>query len=100
MSQTQSMLRPRPLASASNRTSEVSNSKAAEETKERLEQQLKLQRYTGKKSTEISGTPNSKAVLQPSAGGNIVKKFVTSTPLSANSQVFKLVTKSGQRKRY
>lgn len=98
MLQTQSALRPRPLASAANRTSDLNSSKSTDEAKERLEQQLKLQRSAGKKSVEASGTPNAKSVLQPSVEGNIVKKFVTSTPLSTSSQVFKLISKSGQGK--
>lgn len=93
------MLRPRSLTNAISRTTtNVTDSKSNdgiqakcnEDTKERMEQ-FKLQRNVNhKKHLDGNITPGLKCTPE----SNVVKRFVTSTPLSANSHVFKLISKS------
>lgn len=97
--QTQAMLRPRPLASTANRNSIGADSKdgvtgksTVEEVKERMQRAMNQNRKGGLDSN--ASTPNAKSILQPSGEGNIVRKFITSTPLNSSSpQVLKFITK-------
>lgn len=105
VAQTQSMLRPRPLASSVNRNSIagtpdskdglVGKGNTGEDVKERV-QRLMNQNRKGAGDANTS-TPNAKSILQPSGEGNVIRKFITSTPLnSSNPQVFKVFGKSGK----
>ncbi|XP_065199486.1 nucleosome-remodeling factor subunit NURF301 [Planococcus citri] len=105
VAQTQSMLRPRPLVNTVNRNSIAGTpdskdgllqktSNTSDDVKERVQRIMSQNR----KALDAANTPtpNAKSILQPSGEGNVIRKFITSTPFnSSNSQVLNLLSKSG-----
>lgn len=98
------MLRPRPLISTVNRNSigtpdskdgTLSKASTNEEVKDRVQRLMSQNRKVIDAAN--TSTPNAKSILQPSGDGNVIKRFITSTPFnSSNSQVLNLLGKSGK----
>lgn len=106
LSQSQLALKPRAVVGTVNRTpsnalelkpGEVHANKAIEDAKERMEQ-FKLQKnMIYKKNLEQCVTPTGKATLQSPGDANM-RRIVTSTPISGNSQIIKLISKPSPSK--
>ncbi len=103
IAQAQAALRPRPLTNGLNRSTGSLDSKssevnkAIEESKERIEA-FKLQRNVNVRKTLDGSFVSSTTPVSSTANDNVVRRFVASAPLSGNSQIFKLITKTDQGK--